>query len=169
MNFPAKFVTMDAGLRCCGLSVWHDGRLRGAVLARNPLTRERGLVAWHAMSRAAVKALAPFVVGPLEEYAFIGEQMVARRQQGNYNDLLEVNGVLAAVGGLFNEAKSYIPETWKGTIDGDVMVRRIPKKLDPYEAVILDAVECPASLKHNVIDAVGLGLFVCGRLKGEPR
>lgn len=59
------------------------------------------------------------------------------------------------------------PRTWKGTVDGDVCTRRILKALssgerDAYEdAMRLDKV--PSKKKHNVVDAIGIGLWACDR------
>ena len=58
------------------------------------------------------------------------------------------------------------PRKWKGTINGDVMGRRILDRLSgddrrAYEEGIKPIAE---GLQHNVLDAVGIGLFAQGRL-----
>jgi hypothetical protein len=58
------------------------------------------------------------------------------------------------------------PQMWKGTIDGKIMIQRILKRLTPMETLIVTS-----SLKgvrksnhEHVIDAIGIGLFMTGRL-----
>lgn len=57
-----------------------------------------------------------------------------------------------------------LPHAWKGGVDGDVMTRRIVSMLTPKECEILRATKVQKSLLHNVIDAIGLGLWSVGRL-----
>lgn len=66
--------------------------------------------------------------------------------------------------------KRYLePRTWKGTIDGDVCNARVFGKLDAGEQLAFeDAVRAqriPIKKRHNVLDAIGIGLFVSGRLR----
>jgi hypothetical protein len=56
------------------------------------------------------------------------------------------------------------PSEWKGTIDADRMTERIKSKLRPHERALLGAVKCPDGLKHNVVDAIGMGLKGAYRL-----
>jgi len=61
---------------------------------------------------------------------------------------------------------------WKGTAPKSVFARRILKALTPAELATLKRVlSTLAKTYHDdVIDAVGLGLWACGRLpKGGPR
>lgn len=48
------------------------------------------------------------------------------------------------------------PHAWKGSIDGDIMVRRIEAAFTPAEQKV--AVTLPTTSKrHNAIDAIGMG------------
>jgi hypothetical protein len=47
------------------------------------------------------------------------------------------------------------PRDWKGTIDGDIMVKRIQAALTPSEAAVLAAYT--GGYAHNAVDAIGLG------------
>jgi hypothetical protein len=47
------------------------------------------------------------------------------------------------------------PRRWKGSIDGDIMLRRIEAALNAADRAVYDAVKC--GYKHNFTDAVGLG------------
>lgn len=61
------------------------------------------------------------------------------------------------------------PRAWKGTIDGDVCNARVFGRLDAGEQMVVDdairAQKVPARKRHNVLDAVGIGLFVSRRLR----
>lgn len=56
------------------------------------------------------------------------------------------------------------PRDWKGTMDGDAMTERIRDRLTPPELAALDPA-VPASLAHNMLDAVGIGLWDVDRLE----
>lgn len=47
------------------------------------------------------------------------------------------------------------PRTWKGTIDGDIMVNRIKAAFTPHEAAV--AARFKGGYAHNMVDAIGLG------------
>lgn len=58
-------------------------------------------------------------------------------------------------------ALAVFPRTWKGTLDKDMMVRRIQTMVGPmnHAKVVadMDAQGIPAGKRHNVWDGVGLG------------
>ncbi len=68
---------------------------------------------------------------------------------------------LARIVGRYEERfkDSYVelvePRKWKGTVDGDIMVRRIEAAMTPYEKEVLAAYK--GGYRHNAVDAVGLG------------
>ncbi len=68
---------------------------------------------------------------------------------------------LNALGIAFDEVH---PRDWKGTVNKDAMCRRIERRLTAAERAVLDALELPDSKRHNVVDAIGLGLHRLGRL-----
>jgi hypothetical protein len=57
-----------------------------------------------------------------------------------------------------------LPHAWKGSVPKDVFAGRIIGHMRPEEAAILGAIKVSNSKLHNVIDAVGLGLWKLGRL-----
>lgn len=81
------------------------------------------------------------------------------------NALLGLAAVSAAIASLYPyvEHRSVLPRTWKGSLDGEVMAQRIEGRLSPEEVARIE--DCPASLRHNVLDAVGIGLYHFGRLE----
>ena len=65
------------------------------------------------------------------------------------------------------EIRYVFPRDWKGTINGDIMNARTWARLDDGEKQVVDdavrAQKIPARKRHNVLDAIGLGLFAMGR------
>lgn len=53
---------------------------------------------------------------------------------------------------------------WKGTVPKDVMCRRILAHLSPEELAVLPKNKSALGYDHNMVDAVGLGLFALGRM-----
>jgi hypothetical protein len=70
---------------------------------------------------------------------------------------------LAVVVGMYVErfkharlVRTVTPHEWKGSVDGDIMVRRIENSLSPAEAKLISGIT-PPSKRHNAVDAVGIG------------
>jgi len=84
------------------------------------------------------------------------------------NDLLPLAGIDAALAALFPGATttSYAPSEWKGQMPKEVCHARLRKRLDASELAALDSDldKVAPSLRHNVLDAVGIGLHHLGRL-----
>ena len=55
------------------------------------------------------------------------------------------------------------PHAWKGNLPKDVCNARVLAKLDAVERGIVEGCDVPKGQKHNVIDAIGIGLFFLGR------
>jgi hypothetical protein len=92
----------------------------------------------------------------------IPQVYVQRKQRGDPNDLVHVAIVAGVVIHLLRhseEVKLVRPRTWKGTRPKAVCNDLTLSRLNDTERSILDGVDVPASLRHNVIDAVGLGLW----------
>jgi hypothetical protein len=62
-----------------------------------------------------------------------------------------------------NKIKKIHPRDWKGTIDADLVTNRILERLTPGERALIP--DIPKDLLHNVIDAVGLGLWDLQRMR----
>jgi hypothetical protein len=77
------------------------------------------------------------------------------------SQILELQGVAGAIVGHSYAAKGYTPSEWKGTVPGDILTERVRKFLGPLEVWESKG----ASVDHNTLDAVGLGLFHSGRAK----
>ncbi len=59
-----------------------------------------------------------------------------------------------------------LPHKWKGTIPKDVHNNRVLSRLDPKERELYQTsvLGVPSSKRHNVVDAIGLGLYALKRL-----
>ena len=59
-----------------------------------------------------------------------------------------------------------LPRRWKGTVPKEVMAERILERLGPLERAIYDeaVTKVAPKVRHNVIDAIGLGLWYLKRI-----
>lgn len=161
---------IDPGLRACGVALFDtDGRLRRAGLPQNAIRKERGPRAWNGMAQAVWAWYEGLRIGYDPDHVRVEGQVVDSRTP-NANDMLEVSGVAGACAALWLDSQISspgAPENWKSSIDKKAMTERIRGRIleSPAEWANLDNV--PESLRHNMFDAVGIGLKYFGRL--EPR
>ena len=96
----------------------------------------------------------------------IVEQM-SPRDLPNEADLLRVTETGCYVAGTLQPSTfRLVPaRTWKGSVPKDIHHRRVRAKLSPVELARLErGLEGVAPrLQHNVLDAVGIGLYAVGR------
>lgn len=167
------FVAVDPGLACTGWARFRDGRLEacGAVRLK---PEGKGMVGTAARIACAVvdggkAGLLPVVVEMPQIYE-------RRKSKGNPNHLLPLAAIAGAVSLRSPKAVSVTPHDWKGTIPkadriADYIIhRRNEKALDDAgcEAYRKGLVTIPASLRHNIADAVGIGLYaIRARLFGD--
>ena len=107
--------------------------------------------------------------------------LMARRQKGSKrgvdpNDLLALVGVDCAIAMAFRETMKIVsvaPSDWKGQLDKEVMCRRVWGRLSEEERKNVERTPRGGGLhfdgyeggvRHDTLDAVGLGLFQLGRL-----
>jgi len=178
-----SLVSIDPGLRQCGVAIWEDKKLVKAQLVRSPYDGKNQFeAAWHMASavdnmvmielfqRRAYLAPTPGVVGP-DELVIERPQVIRgwTRNAGSITALTLVVGALLRSGAteLTCKLTEYLPVQQKGNVPKDIMEQRTRKRLSAAE---LAAVELPmhkgkisASLAHNVWDAVWLGLQHAGR------
>ena len=57
------------------------------------------------------------------------------------------------------------PHTWKGSMPKEVCNARVRAKLTPTELGVLEACGVPKGQMHNVLDAIGIGLFAFRGIK----
>lgn len=85
--------------------------------------------------------------------------------KGDPNDLIEValtaGAFLSAANAL--EIDTVRPRGWKGTRPKEVCNALTLKTLSETEKKVLGSCGVPRSLAHNIMDAVGIGLWTLGR------
>jgi hypothetical protein len=83
-----------------------------------------------------------------------------RAAKGSTQDLLDLSVYVGALAqacvdrGI--EPQLILPQTWKGSAPKEITSARTIAALDPSESAVI--MPCPASLRHNVLDAIGIGL-----------
>lgn len=160
-----NLIAVDPGLRACGVAVYRDSTLTRAMFVVSPERTLRGGPAWVAMAWAVAQQVnseswTTAVVEFPQQYE--GEESKVDRR-----DLSELTAVAGAVTLVLSARASVVwtpvPREWKGQVPKDVHGRRILSRLTPAEAY---RVEWPSAerFRHNVTDAIGLGLRRLGRL-----
>jgi hypothetical protein len=74
------------------------------------------------------------------------------------NDILKLARIVGRYQERFKGARGIRlvePHEWKGSVDGDIMTKRIESALTPSEMGITKGL--PKSTAHNAVDAIGLG------------
>lgn len=160
-------VSCDPGLRACGVAVFQDGVLVHAALVKNPVKKARGPEAWWGMAdavRTHIWESDSFRLVPRTYVLEVPQVYRFGKSRTDPDDLIQLAGVGGAVGAVLRpkEAYGYYPRQWKGQVPKEVMVARIEGRLTPEEVKAIQPVA--ASLRHNVLDGVGLGLHHLGRL-----
>jgi hypothetical protein len=149
-------VSLDPGLRGCGLAYWNeDGALLAALYVRNPRKTGTGPEAW--MGYEAAISMRP---GQTHFISEVPQVYRAGASKGDPDDLIQLAGVVGVFSALFS-ATTYTgvkPREWKGQVPKDVHHARLVKTLTPEELAMVEA-SAPPSLRHNVLDAVGIGRY----------
>lgn len=160
-----RFLTIDPGKKIVGWAVFERvpgqsfTRLSDCGLLRAETPREMLIQS----DRAGIRDIewAEVIVECPQAYS------QRERQKGPQQDLIDIAIMGGLVAGFAVSNMPVItfvhPHAWKGSVEKDAMSRRILKRLDPDEVTIVDRLR-PASLVHNAVDAVGIGLWKLGRL-----
>lgn len=143
-----------------GLAVFSDGVLKRATLIRP--RKEKDLLA---RVQGITRLASEWVYLPSPTLVIAEWPQVYSGSVADPNALLALAAVSAAIANQFPfaEHRSVLPHKWKGSLDGEVMAKRIEGRLSSEERQTIEP--CPPSLRHNVLDAVGIGLWHLGRLE----
>lgn len=173
-HLAAKLVSIDPGLRHCGVAVFdvptrERATLQAAGMPKNPERQsgEMSLASWASMAFAVREWLRPHLSDePFQLVIELPRVYAAAHQKGDQNDLIQLAGIVGTLGGALPgvaSRRSVYPRDWKGSVDADTFIERIKQRLDAAEHL---RVELPATsaLHHNVWDAIGIGLHALGRL-----
>lgn len=137
---------IDPGVHKSGVALFNDGLLMYA--------------GWHEHAGSELLALTNDIVRVEMPRIYPG----SGQRKGDLNDLLD----LAAVVGYWEDrlrgsqdVKRVFPATWKGQVPKKIMNARVMAKLSEREAHTIRHV---GAKDHNIIDAIGIGLWALGRL-----
>jgi hypothetical protein len=152
-------IAIDPGLNGCGFALFRAGLLERAAYVKNvertgnkPQDMALGLTLYVSTYKLATDDK---VVCELPQV------YTQDKLKGDPNDLIYLALVVGALVFQFG-AKTIKPREWKGQLPKEVCNNRVRSKLSLYEIEAIDT-RVPASLRHNVLDAVGIGLHELGR------
>ena len=145
---------LDPGLRGCG-TAWFDktGKLMEVDYVRNSVKTGNGPKAWAGYLEHGRCSADIFISEVPQVYR-------AGASKGDPDDLIQLAGVVGLFTGII-EADEYLgvkPREWKGQVPKDVHHARLVKTLTPEEMAMVERA-APPSLRHNVLDAVGIGRY----------
>jgi hypothetical protein len=161
-----NLLTIDPGIRGCGVAFFTNQHMRLAAYVKNPVKTgddmEAILTMAYAVNEWSFGDIIHCVVVEFPQVYGVGQQ------KGDQKDLLALAALDGAICSLVTSnyvaatAIRRLPREWKGQTPGDVMCQRIEGHLSSEEMLRIQ--KCPASLRHNVLDAIGIGLHHLGRL-----
>lgn len=169
-------LSLDPGIRGCGAAIFsfETKKLVAAQYVRNPMLRTARASAVSEMAKVVLMWEAKVRQGQITDAAvewpvvYASKMMRRDGKKADPNDLLALAAVSASVASMLDfiigvRATSYSPSEWKGQLPKDVCAARILSKLGTPELRILED-SGPQHLRHNVIDAVGIGMNHLGLL-----
>jgi len=168
-----RLLAMDPGLRHAGIAGFENGVLQFAHLVENPEDSERDARAWMAMATEVMASLPPdftnierFVFEMPQVYITTRVKFGPKVDPDDLMQLVGVNGAVVARVGAWTH-KKYQPRQWKPKLKKETHGPMILAALSEEERGRIKP--CAKSLRHNVLDGIGLGLFDLGRIneKGE--
>lgn len=169
MASTEHLVAVDPGLRGVGLAVFdtQTKQLVRACYAKGAASGN-GPKAWEAVVLAVSAELKGVSIGDLiMEFP----QCYPRASSKVNNDLAQLAAIDGALGEAFTGANPRVvfPAEWKGSLPKEVHHERILRTLSAEEQARICWPSAKKTLGHNVLDAVGLGLFALGRVKRAGR
>ncbi len=94
-------------------------------------------------------------------------QVYAGKAKGDNNDLIDLALVAGACAAGVEDALVPTPRKWKGTMKKDAHNAKTLRALSRGEDALLQTILAgyAKGLHHNIIDAVGLAAWRCGRIR----
>lgn len=156
-----RWLSVDPGLDCTGWAFWDDTKLLRCGISRRG-SKAQGPNIWR--EHAVNLSLLPEVDCVVTEFP-----RVYPRSPINPAGLMQLAAVAGAIIGRLDPVLgfAYLPADWKGKRKKEDTTPQILKALDEIERNVVALAEGPASLLHNMMDAIGIGLWHQGRIKWE--
>ena len=139
-------IAVDPGVHVCGYAFFEKGRLVKAGLVQDVPNGFRAL--------------------PRARFCVMELMQAYPKCRANPNDLVRVAVVSGLVVGLYPAYAFVLPHEWKGSVPKKIHQQRILTKLSVDEHTLVANIT-PKSLRHNSIDAVGLGLYYLEKTYGR--
>ncbi len=138
------FVSVDPGVHASGMAWWTYGKLAQVEYCKPG----------HNILQIATDLIIE-----------VPQVYQGRAQKGDPNDLITLAVEVGRITTLFPNHRLVKPRDWKGNIKKEMMLKRIIKTLTTEELLMVKALKLPKSKVHNVLDALGIGLWYLGRLQ----
>jgi len=158
----SRLIAIDPGVKMCGFAKFIGGRLVDAGVLRATKTKELNDKAQY-MAYLITQYMS--IIGG---YTLAIERMRVYnklQQKGDPNDLLDVayvSGVIAGrVARYTHKILTPTAREWKGTIEKPIHHERIKRDCPQAEPL---AQKTAKTYRHNVYDAIGLGLWAIERI-----
>lgn len=86
------------------------------------------------------------------------------------NDMLDVARNAGAIEAVIRHERFVHPQprSWKGTVPKAIFTQRIETAMTPEEHAVLNSVKLTKKFRGDVLDAIGLGLWMQGRIGTRP-
>lgn len=143
--------TIDPGVRT-GIAIFDKGELRHC-----------GLLKYDSAKVFAFTLTSLFQLMPPDKVVVEIPRIYDRRNwKGDPNDLIlvaKIAGIAMGQSGKYCPAEEVYPQQWKGQRPKDVDNEYTKKILNPEELKVLYSEYIPKTYIHNVIDAIGIGLW----------
>lgn len=161
-----NLLSIDPGLVCCGWAIWRDSQLFRCGLSRTKGKTLEFRIQVHAKTFHRMSLMAHVLV--IEKPEIYQQRFL----KGDPRDLANLAAVVGGIVAAFpsGDARMVYPKAWKGQIPKEVSERRTLSKLSEIEKQVLKKPQvfgapttAPSSLLHNMMDAVGLGLYFLQR------
>lgn len=147
----ASLIAIDPGNKT-GIAIFRNQKLLGADVEEGDLAR--GILHGHNFGGCLVVIEFP--------------RWYPHTHKVDWNDLIDLAGVAGRLRGYYerqNAKVEYVrPRTWKGTVRKDVHNKRVLAALTDEERALLPKRPRTKDYDHNLVDAVGIGLWKLGRM-----
>lgn len=149
-----ELLAVDPGKKHAGVAIFKNGQLSFATLARadNPLAVAMEVERIYRCSRNMSDPATADVLVVERQQVYPGIR------KADPNDLLPLAECVGAVNALIYAPirRLPLPKDWKGSTPKDIFSARIESGMSRLDLEAVDP-KVPKSLRHNVIDAIGLG------------
>lgn len=157
MSNNIAYVSLDPGLHHFGVALWSfSGELIKAKLIVNYAEKPNGIETGEVVANALLLEL--YDLSGIDAICEIPQVYTRDKSKGNPNTLVQLACAGSFVlGRLKGVAHTVLPAEWKGQLPKGAVEERCKQRLSEVEkARIVYPIK---SLRHNVWDAIGIGLF----------